>query len=238
MLATAGNGNEKYVGGLVRGGLSRAGPLCSREIGWGRFPIARRKEKARRKRQAALTRQPLNRGPPAPRDAVLLPLINGLTALAVAAVPPQRHGNGSPAAEFVYEVRVSLHGSPVIRNIFGPVKPDEAVVSFDDAPKAVPYNGDMAKAAEKDPYAIEVGKRLRQARMALDYRVLRAFAENTGTDEDNLGNWERGVSLVPPPYVQRLKELFGITHEWIFGGDASTMRHDLARALLTTDRRK
>lgn len=196
-----------------------------------------RRKKARRKRDALRVGHARDGDPVAPRDAVSLPLVDRLAVLAVAARTPKRRRYGRAAAQLVDQLSVLFHGF-LIRNIFGIVKMGTAEFSFDDPPKVFPHNDGMAKAAGKDPYAVEVGQRLRLAREALDYRVMRRFAENTGIDEDNLSNWERGVSLVPPSYVQRLKELFGITHEWIFGGDASTMRHDLARALLTTDRRK
>lgn len=105
-------------------------------------------------------------------------------------------------------------------------------------PCLVRQNAGMVGKIERDPYAIEVGSRLRAIRRALGYERINRFAENTGTDEDNLSNWERGVSVVPQWYVQRLKELFGVTHDWIYGGDASTLRQDLSLALLSVDKRK
>jgi len=200
----------------------------------------RRKKKSGRKKKAFGLGQSLDGRTPTPRDAVLLPLVDGLTVLPVRSYrAPQGNGDGSPATEFVYEagVGVLLHIANV-RNIFGVVKATGNELSSDDAAKLLRDNAAMPKIDERDPHAIEVGLRLRAAREALGYKVLRRFAENTGVDEDNLSNWERGVSMVPVSYVQRLKEVFGVTHDWIFGGDASTMRHDLARALLTTDARR
>lgn len=91
--------------------------------------------------------------------------------------------------------------------------------------------------SELDPYAVEVGARLRATRKALGVTVLRRFAENTGIDEDNLSNWERGIALVPQYYIQRLKETNGVTHDWIYGGDPAGLRHELAQKLLTSDKR-
>lgn len=74
------------------------------------------------------------------------------------------------------------------------------------------------------------GNRLRLFRFALaefrdEYalKTLRTFAGRTGTDEDNLANWELGRSLVPNYYVQRLKDQFGVSYlfEWIYGADDS-----------------
>lgn len=85
-----------------------------------------------------------------------------------------------------------------------------------------------------------VGDRLRQLRFGLaefaeapHYKTMRTFADLTETDEDNLSNWERGVSLVPPIYVQRLKEQFGISFvfEWIYGGDKSGLSDRLTTAI-------
>lgn len=97
----------------------------------------------------------------------------------------------------------------------------------------------MARTPSDDTPAhkAEVGDRLRVTRIALGYASLRRFAENTGTDEDNLGNWERGVSLVPTWYVQKLKELFGVDHNWIYGADAARLPFELAQKLLTQDKR-
>ena len=98
------------------------------------------------------------------------------------------------------------------------------------------HNPGMAR-RERNPDHIDAGKRLRQAREALGFTSIRAFADATGTDEDNLSNWERGVSLVPPWYIQRLKVNHGITFDWIYGGDAASLRHDLAIKILSPDPR-
>lgn len=85
-----------------------------------------------------------------------------------------------------------------------------------------------------------VGDRLRQLRFGLaefaeapHYKTMRTFADLTETDEDNLSNWERGVSLVPTEYVQRLKEQFGISFvfEWVYGGDKSGLSDRLKTAI-------
>jgi transcriptional regulator with XRE-family HTH domain len=88
------------------------------------------------------------------------------------------------------------------------------------------------------PYAVEVGARLRKTRIALGYEFIAPFAEDTGTDADNLSNWERGVSMVPPGYVRGLKSRFGIRFDWIYDEDATLMDPKIAKALLTVDRRK
>lgn len=78
-----------------------------------------------------------------------------------------------------------------------------------------------------DPYAIECGLRLRATREALGYTTAREFANLTGVTEDALSAWERGRNLVRQDYVRRLKRRFGVTFEWIFDGDASSLPHSL-----------
>lgn len=80
------------------------------------------------------------------------------------------------------------------------------------------------------------GLRLRQTRMALcvkdkEFSSLRYFAEKTGVDEDNLSNWERGVAFTPHWYIQRLKDRWGVTFDWIFGDDRTGLPGWLGEAL-------
>lgn len=90
--------------------------------------------------------------------------------------------------------------------------------------------------SRRSTYNVACGQRLRQTRTALGYPVMRHFADNTGVSEGNLHNWEMGVSLVPPRYIEKLRQLFGITHDWIYGGEAGGLRHDLAIKLLEAPR--
>ena len=78
-----------------------------------------------------------------------------------------------------------------------------------------------------DPYAIECGRRLRATREALGYATVREFAEATGVTDDALSAWERGINLVRQDYVRRIKRQFGVTFDWIYDGDASTLRQSL-----------
>lgn len=78
-----------------------------------------------------------------------------------------------------------------------------------------------------DPYAVECGQRLRATREALGFSTVREFASQTGVTEDALSSWERGRNLVRQDYVRRLKRRFGVTFEWVFDGDASSLPHSL-----------
>jgi DNA-binding transcriptional regulator YiaG len=182
-------------------------------------------EEARWKRYLRFLRKPRHGLPEPPRDTVLLPLVDRLTVDS----PAESAGERSPATERVNEFRVTLAHDGSFRISFGNVN---AQVSG-DAKNARRETDGMAN--ERSNYALECGTRLRKTREALGSRVLRRFAENTGVPEDSLQKWEKGGVLVPPWYVARLKDLFGISHDWIYSGDASKMAYDLTTKLLKPD---
>lgn len=116
------------------------------------------------------------------------------------------------------------------------IKPE---FTSDDSPKLLRHHQGMGTPTKKSETK-EVGWRLRQFRLGLaqaretyHLKTLRSFAEETGIDEDNLSNWERGVSLVPIDYIGHLKEHFGVNNlfEWIYGADARGLPGDLRDAL-------
>lgn len=84
----------------------------------------------------------------------------------------------------------------------------------------------------RDPHKVKCGQRLRATRRALGYATIRSLANDLDEPEDNLSNWERGVSLVPTQVIHKLKRLKGVTADWIYLGDPAGLPHDLAlRAL-------
>ena len=80
----------------------------------------------------------------------------------------------------------------------------------------------------KKEFAVACGQRLRITREALGVETVRAFAKKTRVEEDRLGAWELGKNQVPPWYIQRLKRMFGVTHEYIFGGDLAGLPNSIA----------
>jgi len=183
-----------------------------------------------------------NRRAPAPRHAVLFPLVDRLDAPILLALwrSPQGFGHDFAAAQFIDEDCVLvLHDSVNVRNIFGFVNGDLSENRSDDFPQGFRQHDGMAEkdTEEAKTHAKESGERLRRIRRALGVPKLRRFAENTGIDEDNLSNWELGKALVPAWYIQRLKEIYGVSHDWIYGGDPARLPHDVAQKLLTTDKR-
>lgn len=87
----------------------------------------------------------------------------------------------------------------------------------------------------RDPFKVACGERLKQTRLALGFTRMRRLAEITGESEDTLGSWERGRTLVPPPFVQKLRNLYGVTADWVYYGDPRGLPHDLALKLLDTN---
>lgn len=84
----------------------------------------------------------------------------------------------------------------------------------------------------KSKFAVECGRRLKRTREALGFSVRRQFAVTTEVDQTNLARWELGEVLVPPVYVVRLKDQFGVSLDWIYAGDAGGLPRRLADTLL------
>ena len=92
--------------------------------------------------------------------------------------------------------------------------------------------------AEPRGYKEACGRRLRIAREALSYSNRSAFVRlltgDDGASEDfdrllaKLEKWEDGSVLVRPWFVDHLKDLFGITHCYIFSGDKSSLQPEFA----------
>lgn len=182
---------------------------------------------------AAFAREPLDGNPPAPRNAVHLPFVDDLTALALGAdAAPQGGCDGGSAAQLVYEVRVSIHPT-IIRKRFGLVKGVEEENSSDDTMNVFPHTSGMAR--EKKPDAIEIGERLRATRLALGIKTARRFAELTADDEDNISKWETGAAQVPPRFIRKMKSIWGVDHNWIYDADMSRLPHDLVLKLTQRD---
>lgn len=88
---------------------------------------------------------------------------------------------------------------------------------------------------ERDPAAVAAGMRLRKARVAAGVPTVRRLAQLTDEPEANVGKWERGEAMVPPEFVEKLRTIYRIDHNWIYAGDASSLPHKLAINLLAKD---
>lgn len=79
-----------------------------------------------------------------------------------------------------------------------------------------------------DDMKVMAGRRLRRTRLALGFLTIRHFAHATGVGESNIAKWESGFALVPPWFVERLRMVYKISHDWIYGGDTYLLPTGLA----------
>ena len=83
---------------------------------------------------------------------------------------------------------------------------------------------------------IEVGDRLRAVREALELSqsdVARAIDVRANT----YNQWEHGKRLIDPLVASRLCDQFGVTMDWIYRGNMSSLPQHLAAKLVRADTR-
>lgn len=76
-----------------------------------------------------------------------------------------------------------------------------------------------------------VGTRLKEVREAAGYRRARAFAKALGVQENTYTSWERGDRVIHPEVLGRVRELTGVTADYIYYGDPAALSESLAAAL-------
>ncbi len=170
---------------------------------------------------------------PAPRDAIF-PLIYPLPVEGFACPSLQFNSDSGASAQGVDEVSVNLHRPDIFGKIFRVVK---AIIIPTTFGRGRGENRRMAQNGSPE-YKAECGRRLIIAREVLGYAKRAPFVralfgdddpEQFKRDEDNVRTWENGAALVPAEFVDKhLKKPFGISQDYIFSGDFSTMRPDLA----------
>ncbi len=168
--------------------------------------------------------------PPFPGHAVVLPLSDPVHLLRAAGLAPQEGCDDRLAAQLLNEVRVALH-ELIVGNHFRLGKGISSEQLSDDTAPNFPQNSAMSARA-RDPAAIAAGARLKATRVALGVTKVRRFAQLLDVSEHNLTKWENGASMVPPAFVAKLKQVYGVTFDWIFAGDLARMPHDLALKLM------
>ncbi len=77
---------------------------------------------------------------------------------------------------------------------------------------------------------------MRAVRVAAGYKTARGFAQKIGVGENAYTNWERGERLVEPEDLRKVRDLTGVTSDYIYYGDPSGLPARLARALKATER--
>ncbi len=195
-------------------------------------------DKIRRKGYIRAPGEFCHKGPPSPWHVViLLPLPDRNLGDLAPRQLAQLAGHASRAAELVDQLGFCTHG-PIMGYGFPLVKQEipSRDVSCQPPENGKPFPGVAMSQKEKDPYAIECGDRLRRARVAAGFPIRRRFAEYMHEEENNIQKWENGSALVPAAFVRDLKPL-GITHDWVYGGDASGMPQRLHVKLLSEDHR-
>lgn len=75
--------------------------------------------------------------------------------------------------------------------------------------------------AEKDPYKVAVGDRIKAAMTESGIPSSAALAKLMGCDEPRVRNWVNGTSVPPVPEGAQLRRLFGVTLDWLYLGDWS-----------------
>lgn len=76
-----------------------------------------------------------------------------------------------------------------------------------------------------------VGRRLRMARMAAGFRFAKEFAEKLDIDQNSYTPYERGVAYPPVHKLTLIKQLTGITMDWLFLGDTANLPVRVLEAL-------
>ena len=82
------------------------------------------------------------------------------------------------------------------------------------------------------PYApAAVGQRIRQTREAFGHYNAAEFARLIGVKPQELNAWEKGERRPSIAKAQPIVRLCNVTLDWIFLGDPSTLRHEVASRL-------
>lgn len=76
-----------------------------------------------------------------------------------------------------------------------------------------------------------IGARLRAARLALGL-TQKDLYEPLGVKAATWNHWESGKRMPDPLVMAKLKEMYGITLDWIYSGDPSALPFSLAKVVL------
>ena len=167
---------------------------------------------------------------PAPRNAVLLPLIDRLAPL-LASLTPKSDRKRRPAPQFLDEISMSMH-TAIVGKTFRHVNSQSTENASRDDWKAIPQNLPMDDDDPRDPEKIAAGKRLIATRLALGVTTTRRFAQLMAVPETNLTKWENGKAMVARTFIRKLNEHYGVTYEWIYDGIKRGLPYELALKLV------
>jgi len=71
------------------------------------------------------------------------------------------------------------------------------------------------------PDAKSIGRRLTAFRLAKKFNTQAEMAKAIGAEHRQYHVWEKGRGKIPVAYAVRMKEIFGITLDYIYAGDLS-----------------
>lgn len=77
----------------------------------------------------------------------------------------------------------------------------------------------------------QVGKRLRLARRAAGFRFAKEFADILDIDQNSYTPYERGAAYPPAHVLARVKQLTGVTMDWLFLAETSNLPVRVLQAL-------
>lgn len=165
-------------------------------------------------------------------DAVHLPFVHTLPVDWFADERGQVGGNDGATPQSFDEIFMSNHVHDSLNNLRtcqGPLSGQDSRDRHHRSEQA----SVMAKKSERDPYAVEVGERLRAIRAVLGYDSTRQLANKFSLHEDRVGTWERGDALTPPQFIERLSKAHDGVPDWnyVYGGKMGNLPHWVVEAL-------
>lgn len=80
----------------------------------------------------------------------------------------------------------------------------------------------------RDPFRIEVGRRLRATASAVSITTTAELANFLGAERGQVDAWINGRALPPVPFMRRLCDVFGLTLDWIYLGKLGGLSYDRA----------
>lgn len=188
------------------------------------------RKKVLRQLYALLARELGNERPPAMRNTVPLPLVDNIAfSRRRSFCPPDRNCETCPAAQLVDQIGMVVHSTNIGKSI-RQVKPNLSDDVSRDSRKGFPQTEDMGDRPDAD-YRMAAGRRLRATRLAVGIPTIRRLAQLLDVPESNLTKWENGEALVPPWFVKRLEDHYGVTYQWIYDGGKRGLPHELVLKL-------
>ena len=75
----------------------------------------------------------------------------------------------------------------------------------------------------RDPYKVEVGRRLQVTAQEFGFATTAAFARHLKAERGAVDAWFNGRALPPVPFMVKFCSQFSLTLDWIYKGDRREM---------------